>query len=121
MEKAKESALKPDQRLDGSCCGKAAGKDQEKEMAEMKEELQKLRGDHARDGRDMKKKSRSRSWRGRRKGCLHFGLGLSTEFVCRACLHDLGMQTKFVYVLKVCLRHSAKLSAAEMQTKFVYN
>ena len=25
---------------------------------------------------------------------------LSAEFVYRACLHDLGMQTKFVYVLK---------------------
>ena len=37
------------------------------------------------------------------QGHLHFGSsteGLSTEFVCRACLHDLGMQTKFVYVLK---------------------
>ena len=42
-----------------------AGKDQEKELAEVREELRKLKSDRASGGKDEKKKSRSRSRRSR--------------------------------------------------------
>ena len=65
MEKTKELLLKLDQRSDGSCCEKGAGKSQEEEMAKMKEELRKLRGDWTRVEKDEKKKKklRLRRWR----------------------------------------------------------